>query len=90
MLIALAMEPYAKKVFFANAEQLELLLFNEKLKEIKPLDYKDARVVIKGCGDIFVPINVYVELARLLKPHVKSIMYGEPCSTVPLYKMGSK
>lgn len=90
MLISLALEPFAKKVFFANAEELELLLFSEKLKEIKPLDYKDARVVIKGCGDIFVPINVYVELGRLLKPHVKSLMYGEPCSTVPLYKTSNK
>jgi hypothetical protein len=86
MLVALALEPFAKRVFFADTDAMELLLYKEKMQLINPQDFKDARVVIKGCGDIPVPVNVYVELGRLLKPHVKSLMYGEPCSTVPLYK----
>lgn len=86
MLLTLALEPHAKRVFFADTKELESLLFAEKLAEFNPLNYKDARVVIKGCGDKPVPLNAYVKLTSLLKPYVKSIMYGEPCSTVPLFK----
>lgn len=86
MLITLALEPYAKKVVFGNLDILENELFNEKLAELKINEFKDARVVIKGCGEKAIPTNVYVKLSTFLKPHVKSIMYGEPCSTVPLYK----
>lgn len=86
MLLALALEPYAKRIFFGNLNDLETILFAEKLAEINPADYKDARIVIKGCSDKPVPLNAYVQLTALLKPVAKSIMYGEPCSTVPLYK----
>jgi len=86
MLVTLALEPFAKKVFFANLEGLENLLFSEKLSAIDLTVYKDARVVIKGCGEKHIPTNAYVQLTTLLKPFAKSIMYGEPCSTVPLYK----
>lgn len=86
MLLTLAFEPFAKRVFFANEQEIENLLFNEQLKTIHPSDYKDARIVIKGCGDKAIPTNAFVELTTLLKPFAKSIMYGEPCSTVPLYK----
>lgn len=86
MLLTLALEPYAKKIVFGNLEELDTILFAEKLAQLNPLDYKDARVVIKGCGDIEIPKNAFVQLTVLLKPYVKSIMYGEPCSTVPLYK----
>jgi hypothetical protein len=86
MLITLALEPFAKRIFFASAAEIENLLFAEKLASIDLLLYKDARVVIKGCGEKQIPINAFVQLTTLLKPHAKSIMYGEPCSTVPLYK----
>lgn len=86
MLITLALEPFAKRIFFADAEEIETLLFAEKLSSIDPTIYKDTRVVIKGCGDKQVPTNAFVQLTSLLKPYAKSIMYGEPCSTVPLYK----
>lgn len=86
MLISLALEPFARKIFFADLKEVENLLFAEKLAKLNPSDYKDARVVIKGCGDKPVPTNAFVKMASLLKPYVKSIMYGEPCSTVPLYK----
>lgn len=86
MLITLALEPFAAKIYFGNLNDLENLLFTEKLSKIDPLVYKDARVVIKGCGEKPIPTNAYVQLTRLLKPYAKSIMYGEPCSTVPLYK----
>jgi len=56
------------------------------LKELDLEKFRDARVVIKGCGKLDVPKSAYVELTNLLRPIAKSIMYGEPCSTVPLYK----
>lgn len=86
MLLTLAMEPFAKKVFFGDLTAVEGFLFAEKLAAIDPLEYKDARIVIKGCGEKEVPVNAFVQLTAILKPVAKSIMYGEPCSTVPLYK----
>lgn len=86
MLISLALEPFAKKIVFGNLEQLETILFEEALSKVNFTDYKDARVVIKGCSNKPVPTNAYVKLTAGLKPFVRSIMYGEPCSTVPLYK----
>jgi len=89
MLLALALEPYAKRTFFANLSEIEALLFSEKLSALDVQKYKDARVVIKGCGEKPLPTNAYVQLSVILKPLAKSIMYGEPCSTVPLYKARS-
>ncbi|MES2286005.1 MAG: DUF2480 family protein [Bacteroidota bacterium] len=86
MLLATQLEPYVKKVVFGNLEILETVLYNEILSKLNINDYKDARIVIKGCGHLPVPKAAYVEISRLLRPIAKSIMYGEACSTVPLYK----
>ena len=86
MLLSVALEPFASKVVFGTLEVLETVLYAEKLAKLDISQYNDTRVVIKGCGKLPVPNNAYVELTRLLRPVVKSMMYGEPCSTVPLYK----
>ena len=86
MLLTIHLEPYAKKIVFGDLETLEINLFAETLSKLTIEDYKDARIVIKGCGKLPVPKFAYVEITRLLRPVAKSIMYGEPCSTVPLYK----
>ncbi len=86
MLLATQLEPYVKKVVFGNLEILETILYNEILGNLNINDYKDARIVIKGCGHLPIPKAAYVEISRLLRPIAKSIMYGEACSTVPLYK----
>ncbi|WP_410220363.1 DUF2480 family protein [Pedobacter sp.] len=86
MLLANKMKPYANEVVFGNLEVLENILFTKALAHIDLNIYKDQRVVIKGCADLNVPVSAYVEITNLLTPVVKSIMYGEPCSTVPLYK----
>lgn len=86
MLLATQLEPVAKRVVFGDLETLETILYNEILSKLNINDYKDARVVIKGCGDLPVPKSAYVQITSLLRPVAKSIMYGEPCSTVPLYK----
>jgi hypothetical protein len=90
MLLATKIEPYANMVIFGNLEAVEQALFQQALSKIDLEKFKDAKVVVKGCGNFPVPIYAYVEIARLLRPIVSSIMYGEPCSTVPLYKKAKK
>ena len=86
MLAATYLEPVAKDVVFGNEEFLHKTLFLKKLAAINVNDYQDKRVVIKGCGELPISETAYVEITKLLRPVVKSIMYGEPCSTVPIYK----
>jgi hypothetical protein len=86
MLLSNRMKPYANEVVFGNLEVLEAVLFTKALSKIDINAFANERVVIKGCGDIAVPTAAYVELTNLLTPVVKSIMYGEPCSTVPVFK----
>lgn len=86
MLLSNRMKPHANEVVFGNLEVLEAVLFTKALSKIDINAFANERVVIKGCGDIAVPTSAYVELTNLLTPVVKSIMYGEPCSTVPVYK----
>jgi hypothetical protein len=86
MLLASVISPYANIVVFGDLEALEQALFQQALSNINADDYADQRIVIKGCGDIPVPVFAYTEIVRKLQPVAKSIMYGEPCSTVPIYK----
>jgi hypothetical protein len=86
MLLAIALEPFANKIVFGDLEQLELTLYLDMLSNLDLKPFIDQRIVIKGCSDINVPESAYVEITRLLTPITKSIMYGEPCSTVPLMK----
>ena len=86
MLLMQALSPYAGLVVFGNLESLEAVLVQHALQRINPETFRDQRVVVKGCGDKEIPEAAYVEITRLLTPVVKSILYGEPCSTVPVYK----
>ena len=86
MLVASYLQPVANEVVFGNEDFLQKTLFLKNLYTIKPSDYTDKRVVIKGCGDLPISESAYVEITNLLRPVAKSIMYGEPCSTVPIYK----
>ncbi len=86
MLVSSYLQPVAKNVVFGNADFLHQTLFLKNIATINPENYTDKRVVIKGCGDLHVSENAYVAITQLLRPVAKSIMYGEPCSTVPIYK----
>ncbi len=79
----------AKTIVFGDMQTLETLLFEHELNKADLEKYRDQRVVIKGCGEIPVPVSAYVDLTAKLTPIAKSIMYGEPCSTVPIYKRKS-
>jgi hypothetical protein len=86
MLLATYLEPYVKTLVFGDLDELENRIYGEIFDKLDWTPYQDARVVVKGCSKIKIPISVYVELSQRLKPMVKSLMFGEPCSTVPLYK----
>jgi len=86
MLLTTQISPYANMVVFGDLTDLEAALFQQALSKIEIESFRDKKVVIKGCGNYPVPEFAYVEITRLLTPVVSSIMYGEPCSTVPLYK----
>ena len=86
MLLALQIEPYANMVVFGDLVDLEKKLYEVALNSMDLEQFKDQRVVVKGCSNAQIPTYVYVELTRRLKPIVKSLMFGEPCSTVPLFK----
>jgi len=86
MLAATHLAPFSNKVFFGSPENIkkDLLLIN--IRAINADDFVDKRMVIKGCGEEAIDTAAYVEITNKLLPVAKSIMYGEPCSTVPIYK----
>lgn len=86
MLATSYLQPVAASVYYSTPEELAKVLINNRINEIDTLEYTGKRVVLKGCGDIPVPEIAYVAATNHLRPVVKSLMYGEPCSTVPIYK----
>jgi Protein of unknown function (DUF2480) len=86
MLLSIALQPHANKIVFGSLEDLENQIFLNALTSVDYNLYRDAKVVIKGCSKVNVPVSVYVEVTNRLRPVTSSIMFGEPCSTVPLYK----
>ena len=86
MLVASYLEPLAVNIVFGNEEKLIGSILSKNIEKIRAEEYADKRVVVKGCGDIAIPESAYVEITAKLRPFAKSIMYGEPCSTVPIYK----
>ena len=86
MLLSSVLEPYARHFVFGDLAHLENSLFQKSLARIDTEKYREEKVIIKGCGRYPVPEFAYVEISRLLKPIVASLMYGEACSAVPIYK----
>lgn len=86
MLIASKLQPYAAKIVFGNLEQLDSIIFEQFLEKFPIENYLDKKVVIKGCGKYQISPNAYMLLTTKLQNVASSIMFGEPCSTVPVYK----
>ena len=86
MLVVGYLQPVAKEIIFGDADFLHKTLFLKNISQIKIDDYQDKRVVVKGCGELPITEAAYVAITGLLRPVAKSIMYGEPCSTVPIFK----
>ncbi len=86
MLAAVYLQPVAASVYYGTEAELTNKLVNDQIAGIDIAEYADKRVVIKGCGDTPIPDAAYLAVTARLLPVAKSLMYGEPCSTVPLYK----
>lgn len=86
MLLANKLEPYAREVTFGSLENLRSLLFEKALDKLDMEQYVDQRIMVKGCGDVKVPESAFITLTRKLSKVAKSIMYGEACSSVPIFK----
>jgi hypothetical protein len=85
-LVAVYAAPYVKNMFQGSLEQFLAVHYLKMLSEFDTENFRDKKIVVKGCSEKPVPLAAYVELTRLLQPVVQSLMFGEPCSTVPLYK----
>ena len=86
MLISIELETYAKHIVIGDLETLETAIYQDIITNLDISTYKNSPIIIKGCSKKPVPQNAYIMLANKLKPVAKSIMYGEACSSVPLYK----
>ena len=86
MLVTAYLEPHADRVFLGTENEFYQDWYRVQLSELDATEYKDQRVVIKGCSNKPVPASAYSELVKKLRPFAQSIMYGEPCSTVPIFK----
>jgi hypothetical protein len=86
MLVASLIQPVAKDLIFASPEEAVQQILRKNISNINTEGYVDERIVVKGCGDLPIAESAYVEITKKLRPVAKSIMYGEPCSTVPVFK----
>ncbi|WP_290798362.1 DUF2480 family protein [Flavihumibacter sp. UBA7668] len=86
MLVATYLQPVAAEIYQGTETEFRKKLYLDRLASLDLASFSDKRLVIKGCGDLAIGEYVYFEITRLLLPHVRSIMYGEPCSTVPVFK----
>ena len=86
MLVTAYATPFATTIFQGTKEEFYKRALSDKLNQLDITQYENQLLVIKGCSNKPVPPAAYVELTRILQPVARSIMYGEPCSTVPIYK----
>lgn len=86
LLVSSYLNPFVKLVTVGNLQDLETALYQLELENLDVSSYTDKYVIIKGCSNKPVPQNAYVQLLQKLQPVVKNLMFGEACSSVPLYK----
>lgn len=90
MLLQSHLTGIAKKVVYGDLQHLESVLYTEVLNNLDLSEYQDLPVIIKGCSNKPVPVNAYLMLTEKLQPIARSIMYGEACSAVPIFKKPKK
>ncbi|HET8736080.1 MAG TPA: DUF2480 family protein [Pricia sp.] len=86
MLLTTQLQPYARRILQGNLEQLETSIYQSVIEQLDVSEFKDRLVIIKGCSNKPVPSNAYLLITQRLQSVVKSLMYGEACSSVPLFK----
>lgn len=89
MLSAVYLSPVAKRLYFCTENKLDEEIYKEIITAMDITPYKSQRIIIKGCSKKPVPVSAYLEITRKLQPVAKSLMYGEACSNVPLYKQNT-
>ena len=87
ILVTIQLTPFAKKIVNGYREDIDASLYEDVLSKIDYSVYKDKPVILKGCSKKPVPLRAYILAAQYLQPFARSIMYGEACSAVPLYKV---
>ena len=86
MLISIALNPHANLSYVGTTNQLEELLFIINIQELELSSFSNKKVLIKGCSETYIPSSAYVSITNKLLPVVQSLMFGEACSNVPLFK----
>ncbi len=86
MLVVTYLQPHASFIFPGAVEETIKAKTLLNINSLDTMKFIDQRVVVKGCGDVDINAYAYLQITLLLKPVVKTLMYGEPCSTVPVYK----
>ncbi len=86
MLLAVSLQPFAKNITYGSLDDLESQLFQQQLDKVDWKKFQNQKIVVKGCSKVQVPISAYVEVTNQLRSVASSIMFGEACSTVPLFK----
>jgi hypothetical protein len=86
MLIATYAQPFARELYYGTEADYLGYKVGQAIDQIDPQQYAEERVIIKGCADHPIPPVAYLKITEKLRPVAKSIMFGEPCSTVPIYK----
>ncbi|NNC49427.1 MAG: DUF2480 family protein [Flaviramulus sp.] len=86
MLLSINLQPFSKKTIIGNLDTLETSIYQDLINNLDVAEFKGKPIIIKGCSKKPVPQNAFIMLTTKLKPIAKSIMYGEACSSVPLYK----
>ncbi len=86
MLVVSLLQPIATEIIFGTEAYTKETVLLKNIASINEADYADARIVIKGCGELPIAEAAYIAITQKLRPVAKSIMYGEPCSTVPVFK----
>ena len=90
MLLAVSAQPYVKWSFYGTQESFLQAYWSWVVDDLDLEQFKDQRVILKGCGDLPVPDSAFLQLSARLSSVVKSLMFGEACSTVPVYKQRKK
>ncbi|TMI86381.1 MAG: DUF2480 family protein [Bacteroidetes bacterium] len=90
MLVVSYLQPVTKDVIMGNEKEVRKTIFIKNIANINIGEFSDQRIVVKGCGEVPIEEFAYMEITKLLRPVAKTIMYGEPCSTVPIYKKSNR
>jgi hypothetical protein len=86
MLVAAHLSPFSKKIIQGNLELLETVLYSDIITQLDPTPFMDKSIIIKGCTSKPIPPSAYSDLVKKIQPLAKKILFGEACSSVPLYK----